>query len=102
MSSSDTLGANTALKMMSRYSSGMEPQISMKRWNARSTLPPKKPWIAPVSTPSSTPVTVSARPNSTLTRKPYSNCASGSRPRSSVPSQLSVVGADGLGTWRSS
>ena len=47
------LGANTALKMISRYSSGMEPQISMKRWNARSVLPPKKPWIAPVTTPSS-------------------------------------------------
>jgi predicted trehalose synthase len=47
ISSSATLGANTALKMMSRYSSGMEPQISMKRWNARSVLPPKKPWMAP-------------------------------------------------------
>ncbi len=39
------LGANTALKMISRYSSGTAPQISMKRWNARSVLPPKKPWI---------------------------------------------------------
>ena len=64
------LGANTALKMMSRYSSGMEPQISMKRWKARSVVPPKKPWMAPVTTPNSTPVKVSASANSTLTRKP--------------------------------
>ncbi len=64
------LGASTALKMISRYSSGIEPQISMKRWNARSVLPPKKPWMAPATTPSSTPVTVSASANSTLTRKP--------------------------------
>ena len=34
--------------MISRYSSGIEPQISMKRWKARSVLPAKKPWIAPV------------------------------------------------------
>jgi predicted trehalose synthase len=64
------LGAKTALKMISRYSSGIEPQISMKRWNSRSTLPPKNPWIAPVTTPSTTPVKVSASANSTLTRKP--------------------------------
>jgi len=70
MSSKEMLGANSALKMMSRYSSGMEPQISMKRWKARSVLPPKKPWIAPVRMPSTVPMKVSARPNSTLTRKP--------------------------------
>ena len=64
------LGANTALKMMSRYSSGMEPQISMKRWKARSVLPPKKPCTAPAATPSATPTTVRAMPNNTLTRKP--------------------------------
>ena len=48
----------------------MEPQISMKRWNARSVLPPKKPWIAPVITPSTVPMAVSASANSTETRKP--------------------------------
>ena len=64
------LGASTALKMMSKYSSGMEPQISIKRWKAKSVLPPKKPCTAPASTPSTTPTAVSARANQALTRKP--------------------------------
>ena len=64
------LGARMALKMMSRYSSGIEPHTSMKRWKARSVLPPKKPCTAPAATPRITPTVVSASANSTLTRKP--------------------------------
>ena len=64
------LGAKIALKMISRYNSGIEPQISMKRWNARSVFPPKKPCTAPARTPSTTPVKVRANASSTLTRNP--------------------------------
>ena len=35
-----TLGANTALKIMSKYSSGMDPQISINRCATKSVLPP--------------------------------------------------------------
>ena len=65
MSNKLTLGSNTAEKMMSKYSSGMALQISMKRCINKSTLPAKKPCSAPVSTPMTVPSTVSVRePNS--------------------------------------
>ena len=69
-SSSATLGANTALKMISRYSSGIDPQISIARCIVRSSRPPKYPCTAPASTPSTTPMAVSASANRTLTRNP--------------------------------
>ncbi|MNY40324.1 hypothetical protein D3C86_1750610 [compost metagenome] len=70
MISSARLGSKIDAKMISRYSSGIELQISIARCENRSKRPPKKPISAPVSVPTSTPMIVSAMPNSTDTRKP--------------------------------
>ncbi len=40
-SSTKKPGTSTDEMISSRYSDGIEVQISMKRWNSRSTQPPK-------------------------------------------------------------
>ncbi len=41
------VGSKVAERIISRYSSGREPQISMLRCPSRSSQPPEKPCIAP-------------------------------------------------------
>ena len=48
----------------------MPDQISMKRWNSRSTRPPRKPWIAPAAMPITEEIAVRVKPNSTEMRNP--------------------------------
>ena len=56
--------------MISTNSEGIDDQISRKRWNTRSTRPPKKPCVAPAVTPMIEEKMVSSSPNSTEMRKP--------------------------------
>src|SRR4051794_8670999 len=69
-SSTKNPGTSTDDRISSRYNDGIELQISIKRWNPRSTQPPKYPCRPPAATPITEEMIVSARPNSTEMRKP--------------------------------
>jgi hypothetical protein len=77
---------------------GHRPQISMKRCNARSVLPPKKPCTAPASTPSSTPVTGQRQANSTLTESRRSAAPAGRGPGHRCPASC-PRGRRRIGRW---
>src|SRR6185437_5420258 len=64
-SSTKKPGTSTEEMMSSRYSEGIEVQISMKRWNSRSVHPPKYPCTAPAATPMIEDAMVRQSPNNT-------------------------------------
>src|SRR6185437_3010684 len=64
-SSTKNPGTSTEEMISSRYSEGIEVQISMKRWNSRSVHPPKYPCTAPAATPMIEDAMVRQSPNNT-------------------------------------
>src|SRR4051812_19569984 len=63
-------GGSTEDRISNRYSDGIALHTSMTRWNSRSTMPPKYPWMPPAAMPMIEEMMVRLRPNSTEMRKP--------------------------------
>ena len=83
--SNNAEGTKKELKIISIYSLGIEPHISVNRCPIRSIHPQKYPWVPPSKHPIIVPVMAMEIPNIIDTRSPYTNLAKTSRPRSSVP-----------------
>ena len=64
------LGSKIEANIIKIYSSGIDPQISIKRCKYRSVLPAKYPWIAPKNNPMIMPIAVKARAKITDNLKP--------------------------------
>src|SRR4051794_10651262 len=85
-------GPAIATMTAARMKLGMTWNISAKRMRRRSTLPPKKPAVAPITMPSTEAASAAAKPTAREIWMPCAIPERTSRPSSSVPSQCSAEG----------
>ena len=76
----------------------MALQISVKRCNRMSAVPPKYPSIAPMTSPIIIPENAKTSPNRSAMRIPWTTRAYTSRPPASMPNGCSGTGRNGKAT----